>query len=87
LAQQQMAQQQNGTAQGYWVYDQKTGELSHVSSTGKSTEVGTGYSGRGKGLNNPKDQNLSGIGPIPQGKWHIGPQKLWSAGSFVPVKS
>ena len=71
-----MAQQQNGTAQGHWVYDQKTGELSHVSSSGKSTEVGTGYSGNGKGWNNPAEQNVHNVGPIPQGKWHIGPQRM-----------
>lgn len=40
--------------------------------TGERTYIGTGYSGRGKGLNNPKLQNKQNVGPIPVGTYNIG---------------
>ena len=51
-----------------WKYSQKTGAL--LSPAG--TYVGNGYSGRGAGLNNPLQQNVADVGPIPQGEWAIG---------------
>lgn len=35
-----------------------------------------GYSGHGEGLNNPDEQSLHGVGPIPEGTWRINP---WEA--------
>jgi Protein of unknown function (DUF2778) len=33
--------------------------------------VGKGYSGNGRGKNNPSMQGVAGVGPIPQGRWRI----------------
>jgi hypothetical protein len=35
--------------------------------------VATGYSGAGTGRNNPAEQAVPNIGPIPQGRYRIGP--------------
>jgi len=35
--------------------------------------VGVGYSGHGDGLNNPGMEAVHGVGPIPRGKYRIGP--------------
>lgn len=51
-----------------WTYHQKSGELLH-----DGAFEGTGYSGRGGGRNNPQAQQIPTSGPIPQGKYHIGP--------------
>lgn len=51
-----------------WLYHQKTGELLH-----DGVHVGAGYSGHGPGLNNPALEADPGIGPIPAGRWKIGP--------------
>jgi hypothetical protein len=51
-----------------WFYDQSSGELRH-----NGEFEGTGYSGTGNGRNNPSAQDLPNTGPIPQGKYHIGP--------------
>lgn len=50
-----------------YTYSQKTGEFLH---DGKF--VGTGYSGTGKGRNNPKMQDFHAVGPVPQGVFKIG---------------
>ena len=50
-----------------WIYKQTDGELLH-----NDVFVGTGYSGAGVGRNNPAMQNVSGIGPIPEGDYTIG---------------
>lgn len=52
-----------------FTYSQTTGELSH---NGQS--LGTGYSGHGDGVNNPACQNMPMVGPIPLGKYQIGPE-------------
>lgn len=52
-----------------WTWHQASGAL--VSPTGAI--VATGYSGLGKGKNNPAMQNVKGIGPIPRGEYVIGP--------------
>ena len=56
----------------HWEYQQSTGTLCLVDTTGKVTYYDTGYSGRGKGLNNPDDQTTPFVGPIPQGDYTIG---------------
>jgi hypothetical protein len=49
-----------------WVWDQSAGELSR---DGKA--VSRGYSGKGRGKNNPAVQGERGVGPIPRGRWRI----------------
>jgi type VI secretion system (T6SS) effector TldE1-like protein len=49
-----------------WSYAQKTGELNQ---DGK--HVAKGYSGFDNGKNDPSMQELSNVGPIPQGQWTI----------------
>lgn len=51
-----------------WTYKQSSGELSQ-----DGIFAGTGYSGAGMGMNNPAAQNLENVGPVPQGKYEIGP--------------
>lgn len=51
-----------------WLWDQSEGKL--YSDTKKNL-VSSGYSGAGRGKNNPSLQNLQGIGPIPRGKWKM----------------
>jgi hypothetical protein len=51
-----------------WTYNQLTAALSH-----NGQLAGTGYSGMGPGKNNPAMQDVYDVGPIPKGKWHIGP--------------
>jgi len=49
-----------------WLYSQSSGRLSRDGAL-----IAVCYSGNGKGLNNPKMQDIHGIGPIPQGLWRI----------------
>lgn len=51
-----------------WKYSQTTGRL--IDPNGDV--AGIGYSGRGVGLNNPLQQDVPDVGPIPQGDWTIG---------------
>ena len=55
-----------------WRYEQATGDLYH-----DKEFVGTGYSGAGvtvmEGRNNPHMQDVPTRGPVPVGKWTIGP--------------
>lgn len=53
-----------------WQYNQNTGRL-----TRDGQEAGTGYSGRGPGRNNPMLENVRNVGPIPRGRYRIGPQR------------
>jgi RHS repeat-associated protein len=58
-----------------WIYSQSTGNLDYINrQTGERTNVSTGYSGNGQGLNNPDMQQVPYVGPIPRGTWEIGPQ-------------
>lgn len=50
-----------------WTYDQSSGQLSH---NGKP--VAKGYAGFGDGKNDPNDERVRMVGPIPAGKWRIG---------------
>jgi hypothetical protein len=54
-----------------WQYSQSTGRL-----TRNGQEIGSGYSGRADGRNNPALEIVVSIGPIPRGRYQIGPQRL-----------
>lgn len=49
-----------------WTWDQSAGELSRDGEV-----VSRGYSGSGRGKNNPSMQAAKGVGPIPRGDWRI----------------
>ena len=49
-----------------WTWRQKDGALYR-----NGALVSKGYSGKGRGVNNPALQGVQGIGPIPRGKWKI----------------
>lgn len=51
-----------------WRYRQSTGEL-----TSDHGAQGTGYSGHGEGKNNPAAEHIRNVGPIPAGRYTIGP--------------
>ncbi len=51
-----------------WSYCQSSGAFLH-----DDVFVGTGYSGKGEGLDNPDLQNVPDEGPIPEGTYTIGP--------------
>ena len=50
-----------------FTYQQTTGRFSRNGAT-----IGIGYSGHGPGLNNPAEEAVHGVGPIPAGPWTIG---------------
>jgi hypothetical protein len=50
-----------------FVYAQKSGKL-----TLACKEIGTGYSGKGDGLNNPDKEREKNVGPIPAGLYIVG---------------
>lgn len=50
-----------------WIYKQSTGELFH---NGEMIEQGC--AGRMTNKNNPDRQQVRGLGPLPQGTYHIG---------------
>lgn len=52
-----------------WRFEQNTGLL--YDEVGKV--AGQGYSGKGKGKNDPNMANVPNVGPIPVGGWEIGP--------------
>ena len=49
-------------------YNQAMGEI-----TRDGVLLGSGYSGRGDGRNNPQMQSVRSVGPIPCGRYQIGP--------------
>ena len=51
------------------VYQQATGALLDAN-TGHA--IGIGYSGHGRGVNNPDAQRIPDVGPIPCGHWRLG---------------
>jgi hypothetical protein len=51
-----------------WNYSQSTGTL-----TRDGQFIAAGYSGAGIGRNNPAEQAVRDVGPIPQGRYNIGP--------------
>lgn len=60
-----------------WRWDQSAGEL-----TQNGTFVSKGYSGKGRGKNNPALEGMVGMGPIPAGKWKI--VRLYDSESVGP---
>ena len=52
-----------------WIYSQSSGQL-----TRDGELIATGYSGAGSGRNNPAEQAVRNVGPIPQGRYLIGPE-------------
>jgi hypothetical protein len=69
-----------------WVWDQSKGEMHR-----NGQLISRGYSGKGRGRNNPALQGVQGIGPIPRGRWlmmgiydsaNVGPRTitLWRVG-------
>jgi len=52
-----------------WQFRQSTGEV--IAPDGEV--LGSGYSGHGPGVDNPADQAIPNVGPIPVGQWIIGP--------------
>ena len=52
-----------------WTYQIASGTLLNQN----GIVVGQGYSGHGEGLNNPSMCNVHDVGPLPQGKYSIGP--------------
>jgi hypothetical protein len=56
-----------------WRYSQSTGLIEHSVDGILWQQVWKGYSGCGRGLNDPESQHLDSVGPIPCGKWTIGP--------------
>lgn len=62
-----------------WKYDQSSGEL-----TRDGKFVSRGYSGNGRGKNNPALEGVRGIGPIPAGRYKIGkPYDSQNVGPFT----
>lgn len=51
-----------------YLYSQSSGQLSK-----DGVLIGIGYSGHGKGINNPLLESIHNVGPLPKGKWQIGP--------------
>lgn len=49
-----------------WVWDQSAGELRH-----NGQLISKGYSGKGRGKNNPSMQHVQGVGPIPRGRYKM----------------
>lgn len=62
-----------------WVWDQSAGTLSFDGAL-----VSSGYSGKGRGKNNPTLQHLRGVGPLPRGTYRIGaPRTSQRTGPFA----
>lgn len=51
-----------------WTYEQSSGDLLF-----DGRLIATGYSGHGAGVNDPALQGVKDVGPLPQGKYTIGP--------------
>ena len=52
-----------------WIYEQTSGRL--LSPTGGLMSIG--YSGFGSGKNNPNEENIRNVGPIPEGFYDMEP--------------
>jgi hypothetical protein len=50
-----------------WIYEQLTGRMTREN----NGLLATGYSGGGKGKNNPTEENVKNVGPIPEGLYDI----------------
>lgn len=51
-----------------WSYEVTSGSVSR-----DGVLAGTGYSGHGEGLNNPAMEHVQNVGPLPRGRYTIGP--------------
>ncbi len=51
-----------------WIWDQSAGTLSRDGEV-----IARGYSGRGAAKNDPSAEHVRATGPIPRGRWRIGP--------------
>lgn len=49
-----------------WTWDQSAGLLSR-----DGASVSKGYSGKGRGVNNPAMEGVARVGPVPAGRWKI----------------
>lgn len=52
-----------------WSFSQSNGAVRNAA----GAIIGLAYAGHGAGLNNPAMQEIRDVGPIPQGRWSIGP--------------
>jgi len=57
----------------YAKYIQRNGEFYVCDHQNYCTLIAKGYSGRGIGRNNPAQQSVQAVGPIPVGDWKIHP--------------
>eukprot|EP00485_Elphidium_margaritaceum_P001715 CAMPEP_0202692490 /NCGR_PEP_ID=MMETSP1385-20130828/6852_1 /ASSEMBLY_ACC=CAM_ASM_000861 /TAXON_ID=933848 /ORGANISM="Elphidium margaritaceum" /LENGTH=251 /DNA_ID=CAMNT_0049348027 /DNA_START=65 /DNA_END=820 /DNA_ORIENTATION=+ len=64
---QQEKKEESKQDQVCWTYSQTTGVLQYGQEI-----VANGYSGKGAGLNNPVQEHVEFVGPIPRGKYTIG---------------
>ena len=63
-----------------WRWDQSAGVLTAPDGRVEAR----GYSGKGRGINNPALQAMRAVGPIPRGLWRIGaPRTSQRTGPFV----
>lgn len=63
-----------------WTYQQSTGNLTNAA----GQLVGTGYSGSPAGKNDPTQQCLPDVGPIPRGNYSIGtPEDTMAHGPYA----
>lgn len=53
-----------------WTWDQSAGALTRAGGMCKPV-LYRGYSGAGRGKNNPSMQAAVGVGPIPRGRWRV----------------
>jgi hypothetical protein len=51
-----------------WQFEITSGNLTEPD----GTLAGTGYSGHGEGVDNPADEQIPDVGPIPEGQYTIG---------------
>jgi Protein of unknown function (DUF2778) len=64
-----------------WKYEQRTGRL--FDDDGRL--VATGYSGFGAAKNQPADQSVADLGPLPEGEYSIGaPECVTTPGAHGP---
>lgn len=55
-----------------WIYIRRGSDGNGHLIDPTNRDVGTGYSGHDKGLNNPDMQDIPDFGPIPEGRWMVG---------------
>ena len=62
-----------------WKYEQASGQLSR-----DGANIVRGYSGAGEGKNNPEDQEIHNVGPLPRGSYTItAPHDTVTHGPYV----